>query len=155
MGTWKRGELEYLMGLEHALRLVQGAKNGAQGIEILKNEVKARTGGMSLPAGIDRCTVTELARAQIKPELEVLSVALAWALEKGLKLPPSRMASFLDSYNNRIDLYRYDKEALETDKRILDQSWGGADLAGKYYLEMYEERMNALLREENEHADKD
>lgn len=139
MGTWNKEERAYLMCMQRALDFLA---TGARGKELLEKEVNARLGGMRLPANVDKCVLTELARKEIRPELEILSTAMAWTLEKGLKLPPSRIAKYLDIYNEKIDEYRYSPEAMRTDARILDQSWGGADLAGKKYLEMQEARIN-------------
>jgi len=130
----------YLYGMQHAYNILKEFKG--DGMKALEQELKARTGGMNLPAAVDFCVVTQVARDQIKPELQTISVAMAWALEKGLKLPSSRIAIFLDHFNDRIDIYRTDPERKELDSRILDQSWGGALEAGKKWFEMYEERRN-------------
>ena len=73
---------------------------------------------------------------------------MAWALEKGLKLPASRIAIFLDVFNDKIDEYRGDQERKELDARILDQSWGGALAAGEKWFKMYEERKSNEEAEE-------
>ncbi len=76
----------YLYGLIHAHDIMKSFKG--DGMRALSDEIKVRTGGMKLPANIDFCAVTELARRQMQPELQCISVAMAWALERGLKLPP-------------------------------------------------------------------
>lgn len=130
----------YLYGMQHAYNILVNFKGN--GMKALEQEIQARTGGMKLPAAVDLCMLTELARQQMKPELQTISVAMAWALEKGLKLPASRIAIFLDVFNDKIDEYRGDQERKELDARILDQSWGGALAAGEKWFKMYEDRRN-------------
>lgn len=129
----------YLYGLMHAADIL--TKFGAEGPRALQQEIKVRTGGMKLPANIDLCMITELARQQVKPELTYIATAMAWALEKTLKLPSSRIAIFLKAFNDKIDEYRADPEACRLDGRALDQSWGGAEAAAKKYYELYEDRI--------------
>ena len=136
----------YLYGMQHAYEIMQKFKG--QGMRALEQELKVRTGGMKLPAAVDFCVVNQVARDLMKPELQTISVAMSWALEKGLKLPPSRIAIFLDHFNDKIDIYRADPEQKELDARILDQSWGGAMAAGEKWLKMYEERKNREQAEE-------
>lgn len=131
----------YLYGLMHAHDIMEA--HGNNGLKALEIEIKARTGGMKLPANVDLNYVIELARQQIRPELQTISVAMAWALEKGIKLPQTRIEQFLDVFNDKIYEYRGDQEHKELDARILDQSWGGALAAGEKWFKMYEERVNA------------
>lgn len=137
----------YLYGMVHAHDILENFKG--DGMRALKDEIKVRTGGMKLPANVDLCVVTELARQQIKPELQSISAAMAWALEKGLKLPASRIGIFLDIFNDKIQEYRVDPERKMLDARILDQSWGGALAAGEKWFKMYEERKNGEITEED------
>ncbi len=137
----------YLYGMVHAHDILENFKG--DGMRALKDEIKVRTGGMKLPANVDLCVVTELARQQIKPELQSISAAMAWALEKGLKLPASRIGIFLDIFNDKIQEYRVDPERKRLDARILDQSWGGALAAGEKWFKMYEERKNGEITEED------
>lgn len=136
----------YLYGMQHAYNILVNFKGN--GMKALEQEIQARTGGMKLPAAVDLCMLTELARQQMRPELQTISVAMAWALEKGLKLPASRIAIFLDVFNDKIDEYRGDQERKELDARILDQSWGGALAAGEKWFKMYEERKSNEEAEE-------
>ena len=138
----------YLYGMLHARDIMEAHQGN--GMKALEQEIKVRTGGMKLPANIDFCAVTELARQQMKPELQCISVAMAWALEKGLKLPATRMAVFLDIFNSKVDDYRADSELLKMDARILDQSWGGAVAAGEKWFKMYEERRDKEQTKEEE-----
>ena len=133
----------YLYGLIHAHDILESF--GGDGMRALKDEIKVRTGGMKLPANIDFCCVTELARQQVRPELQSISTAMAWALEKGLKLPASRIEIFLDIFNDKIQEYRVDPDRKLMDSRILDQSWGGALAAGEKWFQMYEERKNSEI----------
>lgn len=130
----------YLYGMMHSYDILKSFKG--DGMRALADEIKVRTGGMKLPANIDFCVVTELARQQMKPELQCISVALAWALEKGLKLPPSRIGVFMGIFHEKIQEYRAEPEKKFSDGRILDQSWGGAVAAAEKWYEMYEERKN-------------
>jgi hypothetical protein len=139
----------YLYGMQHAYTILN-ANGPRNGIKTLEAEIQARTGGMKLPAVVDLCVITDLAREQIKPELQCLSVAMAWALEKGLKLPQTRIEVFLDIFNDKILEYRANPEQKEMDSRILDQSWGGALAAGQKWYQMYEDRKNADAEEGNE-----
>ena len=132
----------YLYGLQHAYTILNSA-GPTHGMKTLEAEIKARTGGMKLPAIVDLCVLTDLAREQIRPELQCISTAMAWALEKGLKLPQSRMEIFLDIFNDKILEYRANPEQKEMDSRILDQSWGGALAAGQKWYDMYLDRKNA------------
>lgn len=138
----------YLYGLLHANDILEAF--GSEGRRALEREIKARTGGMKLPANIDLCMLTEMARKQVEPELQCVSVAMAWALEKGLKLPSTRIAKFLEVFNDKIDVYRAEPEQMHMDERILDQSWGGASAAGQKWFEMYEERMEKARAAEKE-----
>lgn len=138
----------YLYGMQHAYEIMQ--KFGAQGMRALEQELKVRTGGMKLPAAVDFCVVTQVARDMMRPELQTISVAMSWALEKGLKLPESRIGIFLSHFYDKVNIYRADPEQKELDARILDQSWGGALAAGEKWLEMYEERINREQAEEGE-----
>lgn len=142
----------YLYGMLHARDIMEAHKGN--GLKALDQEIKVRTGGMKLPANIDFCTLTELARQQMKPELQCISVAMAWALEKGLKLPATRMAVFLDIFNTKVDDYRADPELLKMDARILDQSWGGAVAAGEKWFQMYEDRKAKEADQGNEEEQK-
>ena len=103
-------------------------------------------------ADTDLCVIADLAREQIRPELQCLSVAMAWALEKGLKLklPQKRIEVFLDIFNDKILEYRANPDQKEMDSRILDQSWGGALAAGQKWYQMYEDRKKADAEEGNE-----
>lgn len=140
----------YLYGMQHACDILENFKG--DGMRALKDEIRVRTGGMRLPANIDLCVVTELARQQIRPELQSISAAMAWALEKGLKLPASRIEIFLNIFNDKIQEYRVDPERKLLDSRILDQSWGGALAAGEKWFKMYEERRNSEIAEEGKRA---
>ena len=137
----------YLYGLQHAYTILN-ASGPVNGLRTLEAEIKARTGGMKLPAVVDLCVLTDLAREQIRPELQCISTAMAWALEKGLKLPQTRMEIFLDIFNDKILEYRADPDRKEMDARILDKSWGGTLAAGQKWFEMYEKRKNAEVEEE-------
>ncbi len=139
----------YLYGMQHAYTILT-ANGPRNGIKTLEAEIQARTGGMKLPAVVDLCVITDLAREQIRPELQCLSVAMAWALEKGLKLPQTRIEGFLDIFNDKILEYRANPEQKEMDSRILDQSWGGALAAGQKWYQMYEDRKKADAEEGNE-----
>ena len=130
----------YLYGMQHAYNILKEFKG--DGMKALEQELKARTGGMNLPAAVDFCVITEVARSQMRPELQCISVAMAWALEKGLKLPQTRIEVFMDIFNNKIQDYRTDPERKALDARILDQSWGGALAAAEKWVQMYEERRN-------------
>jgi len=142
----------YLYGMLHAKDILE--KFGDNGQKALEQEIKARTGGMKLPANIDFCVLTELARQQVKPELQSISVAMAWALEKGLKLPASRIEIFLEIFNAKVDDYRVDPALVKMDARILDQSWGGAIAAGEKWFKMYEERKAKEADQETEEEQK-
>ena len=136
----------YLYGMQHAYQIMQQFKH--EGMRALEQEIQLRTGGMKLPAAVDFCVVNQVARDMMRPELQTISVAMSWALEKGLKLPSSRIAIFLDIFNDKIDVYRANPEQKELDARILDQSWGGALAAGEKWFEMYEERRQKEQDEE-------
>ena len=138
----------YLYGLQHAYTILN-ANGPTYGMKTLDAEIKARTGGMKLPAVVDLCVLTDLARDKIRPELQCISVAMAWALEKGLKLPQMRMEVFLDIFNDKVLEYRANPEQKEMDARILDQSWGGALAAGDKWYAMYEERKENSKVEED------
>ena len=137
----------YLYGMQHAYTIMN-ASGPTHGMKTLEAEIKARTGGMKLPAVVDLCVITDIAREQIKPELQCISTAMAWALEKGLKLPQARIEIFLDIFNDKILEYRADPGQKEMDARILDQSWGGALAAGEKWYDMYLDRKNAEEGEE-------
>lgn len=141
----------YLYGMQHAYTIMN-AEGPVYGLKKLESEIKVRTGGMKLPAAIDLCVVTDFARQQIKPELQCISVAMAWALEKGLKLPASRIEIFMNIFNDKIQEYRADPERKLLDSRTLDQSWGGALAAGEKWFKMYEERRNSEIVEEEKKA---
>lgn len=139
MGIYRRGELEYLMGLEKAYQI---ATAGPRGLEMLKAEINARRAGNSLPAGVDKCVLEELARGYIKPELMILSTAMAWTLEKELKLPPSTIVRYLVAYNEKIDDYKTNPGAIDRDKALLGKSWSGADVTGRKFWDAYNDRIN-------------
>ena len=55
----------YLYGMQHAYNILVNFKGN--GMKALEQEIQARTGGMKLPAAVDLCMLTELARQQMRP----------------------------------------------------------------------------------------
>lgn len=124
MGKLKKEDVMYIMGMEHALNVGKAAEPGKE-MEAIKNEVMYRTGGNPLPlvVNVSRQQMAGAAREFIKPEIKIMSAALAWTLQEGLKLPPGRIAQFLQTFNEKINAYRHDGKLFESDQTELDGSW--------------------------------
>lgn len=143
MGELSKEDAAYLDGLEYALRIVKRAEE--RGVEALEQELTFRRGmkarKLVLPRNIDRQSIAALARSFIQPELEAISVSLANTIQNVLKLPPSKIALFLKSFNEGVDLYRHDEDAKQKMMRELDRDWGLQETSRKY-MGFYKEREN-------------
>ncbi len=97
----------YLDGMAFALRI---AKSG--GIETLEREISYR-GIHDAPLNISQSELTAVARIRAKDELMIVATAMADTMSLDMKLPPSVILDFLRKFNQKVDIFRYDKEALE------------------------------------------
>lgn len=114
----KNKEMEfYVNGMQHAYNVL---KQG--GIEELQRELQYRASN-PLPMNVSRQELTALARARAKEELMFVATSMATTLTKDIKLPPMMVKEFLVKFNDRIDVYRMDKEQYEVDQSKLDNDY--------------------------------
>lgn len=143
MGKLSKEDAAYLDGLEYALRIVKGSEG--REVIALEQELTFRRGTEArepvLPRNIDRQSIAAIARSFIKPELEAISVSLDNTIQNVLKLPPSKIALFLESFNEGVSLYRHDENAKQKVMRELDHEWGLQETSKKY-MGYYKEREN-------------
>lgn len=143
MGKLSKEEAAYLDGLEYALRIAK--RSEGREVIALEQELTFRRGTearkLALPRNIDRQSIAAIARSFIKPELEAISVSLANTIQNVLKLPPSKITLFLESFNEGVSLYRHDEDAKQKVMRELDRDWGLQETSKKY-MGYYKEREN-------------
>ena len=128
MARLSKEDEAYLWGLNRALELVQ-----AGGVQMLEKEVEWRGQVSGVPVGVTQAVLTALARGMIKPELRVISTALAYTLEFELKLPSRTIGKFLYIFNNRMDEYRVSSAKLEYDSKQLDYDYGLTKQVNDWY----------------------
>lgn len=105
----------YIMGMEFALKIAK-----EQGVSYLESEVRSRS-KYDLPLNVSRGELIATAREYMQVELDSISTAICWTVTKELKLPPSMVYKFLTAFNERIDVYREDKELMGKDQKLLDR----------------------------------
>lgn len=104
----------YLEGMAHALQVAN--KDGIEGLE---REVNYR-GANSLPLNVKSTELTAVARMRAQEELKIVATAMADTMANDMKLPPSIILDFLRKFNNKVDIFRYDKEKLAKTQAKLD-----------------------------------
>lgn len=107
MARLTKEQSAYLMAMQRALDIVK-----SKGVEELEKEVNFRCNNR-LPLNVSPDELTEIARLRVHDELMCVSTALATALTDGLKLAPSYITEFLIIFNQLVDVYRADPEALK------------------------------------------
>lgn len=107
----------YLEGMAYALQVAK-----KEGIEGLEREVSYR-GANSLPLNVKSTELTAIARMRSKEELMIVATAMADTMNSDMKLPPSVVLDFLRKFNNKVDVFRYDKAALEKTQAKLDSMY--------------------------------
>lgn len=122
----------YNQALSRALKIVK-----EKGVPALEAEVTAR-GIYDIPLNVSPDELTELTRLRMHDELMCVSTALATALTDGLSLPPSYITEFLIVFNDLVDVYRADPEALKKAMDALEMYPGFEKITQKYneYKEM-------------------
>ena len=107
----------YLEGMAHALQVAN-----KEGIEGLEREVNYR-GANNLPLNVKSTELTAVARMRAKEELMIVATAMADTMNTDMKLPPSVVLDFLRKFNQKVDIFRYDKTALEKSQSKLDSMY--------------------------------
>lgn len=107
----------HLDGMAHAFRI---AKN--EGIEALEKEIYLR-GITELPLNVSQQELTAVARIRAKDELMIVATAMADTMANDMRLPPSVILDYLRKFNRKVDLYRYDKAAMEAAQERLDGAY--------------------------------
>ncbi|WP_455718064.1 hypothetical protein [Anaerosporobacter sp.] len=107
----------YLEGMAHALQIAN-----KEGIEGLTREVNYR-GANNLPLNVKSTELTAIARMRSKEELMIIATAMADTMNTDMKLPPSVVLDFLRKFNSKVDIFRYDKVALEKTQAKLDSMY--------------------------------
>ena len=107
----------YLDGMAFAFKI---AKSG--GLEALEKEITFR-GVNDIPLNVSSNELTLVARARAKEELMIVATAMADTMSLDMKLPPSVILDFLRKFNHKVDIFRYDKEALELAQEKLNSMY--------------------------------
>jgi len=116
----------HLDGRAFAFRIV---KSG--GIEALEKEI-ARRGIEDMPLNVSQRELTQLARIRAKEELIVVATALAETVTQDMKLPPSVAMDFLKKFNQKVDVFRYDVDALRKAQDKLDSMYALNEMVKKF-----------------------
>lgn len=116
----------YLDGMSFALRI---AKDG--GVEALEREVNYR-GIHEAPLNISQAELTAVARIKAKEELMVVATALAETVTQDMKLPPSVAVDFLKKFNTKVDIFRYDSDALGKAQEKLNSMYALNEMVKKF-----------------------
>lgn len=119
----------HLDGMGFAYRIAK-----SEGVEALEKEMKWR-GVHDMPLNVNHRELTQLARIRAKDELRILSMAMAETMSVDMKLPPSVIVDFLRKFNARIELYRYDKPAMEQAQHRLDSMYSLNETLKKFIEE--------------------
>lgn len=127
MGMQQKLEREYIKGMKFALNIAT-----LRGIDDLKKEITIRESGKTIPLNVDHQELSTVAKMRAKDELEVVTTAIAYAIEYDMGLPPSVVAEFLSKFHSRVNLYRSDKEALEKANKELDGNSSFNSALSKY-----------------------
>ncbi|WP_455715349.1 hypothetical protein [Anaerosporobacter sp.] len=117
MGKLTKEQKLYLEGMAHALQIAK-----QQGVEGLTREVNYR-GANNLPLNVKSTELTAIARMRSKEELMIIATAMADTMNTDMKLPPSVVLDFLRKFNSKVDIFRYDKVALEKTQAKLDSMY--------------------------------
>lgn len=125
----------YNQALSRALKIAK-----EKGVPALEAEVRAR-GIYDIPLNVSPDELTELTRLRIHDELMCVSTALATALTDGLKLPPSYITDFLIVFNDLVDVYRADPDALKKAQDALSM-YPGFDQITERYNKYKEDQKN-------------
>lgn len=119
----------HLDGMSFALRV---AKNG--GVEELEREINYR-GLHDAPLNISQAELTQVARIRAKEELMIVATALAETVTQDMKLPPSVAMEFLRKFNDKVDVFRYDQDALRKAQAKLDSMYALNEMVKKFNKE--------------------
>jgi len=119
----------HLDGMSFALRI---AKNG--GVEALEREINYR-GLHDAPLNISQSELTQVARIRAKEELMIVATALAETVTQDMKLPPSVAMEFLRKFNGKVDVFRYDQDALRKAQAKLDSMYALNEMVKKFNKE--------------------
>jgi len=116
----------HLDGMAFALRIAK-----AGGIEALEKEITYR-GIKNIPLNVSQQELTAVARIRAKEELIIVATALAETVTQDMKLPPSVAIDFLRKFNQKVDAFRYDKEALEKSQDKLNSMYALNEIVKKF-----------------------
>lgn len=128
MAKLNKEDEAYLRGLGRALDLVK-----AGGLPMLEREIEWRGSVTGIPTGVTNAILTSIARNMIKPELKVLSTALAYTMEFEMQFPSRTIAKFLKIFNDKVDEYRASQVKLENDSKRLDYDYGLTQQVNEWY----------------------
>lgn len=117
MGRISKEQRLHLEGMAFALKIVK--KDGIDGLE---KEIAFR-GANAIPLNVSRYELTQVARLRAREELMIVATAMADTMSNEMKLPPSVILDFLRKFNQKVDVFRYDKEALEKAQTKLDSMY--------------------------------
>ena len=129
MARLSKEDVARLDALKSALRIAESG-----GIEALRKEVEWR-GALNVRCPLTKAEATTLGRHYARNELQSIACALATTLTMDFNMPPSEVRQFLRGFNDKMDLYRQDRKALEEDEKRLNNDVIMLDLVKKYMEE--------------------
>ena len=120
----KKTDEARLQGMELAYKIAK-----ERGIEDLEKEIRWR-GAHNVSLTVPRQELIMVSREIAKEEF--MLVAVSMTITGDMHMPPSITKDYLTKFNERMDLYRYDKEQFEKDVTLLNNDFAMLDMVKKY-----------------------
>ena len=122
----KKTDEARLQGMELAYRIAK-----ERGIEDLEKEIRWR-GVHNVSLTVPRQELIMIAREIAKEEFMLVAVSMAMTITSDMHMPLSITKDYLTKFNDRMDLYRDDKEQFEKDVALLNNDFAMLDMVKKY-----------------------
>ena len=122
----KKTDEARLQGMELAYKIAK-----ERGIEDLEKEIKWR-GAHNVSLTVPRQELIMISREIAKEEFMLVAVSMAMTITGDMHMPPSITKDYLTKFNDRMDLYRDDKEQFEKDTALLNSDFAMLEMVKKY-----------------------
>lgn len=122
----KKTDEARLQGMELAYKIAK-----ERGIEDLEKEIRWR-GAHNVSLTVPRQELIMVSREIAKEEFMLVAVSMAMTITGDMHMPPSIAKDYLKAFNDRMDLYRDNKEQFEKDTMLLNNDFAMLDMVKKY-----------------------